>query len=237
MGAKADAPDLVLHVFAKYMTVMRGLQTIYVLEPAGSHGVWGLDDFHALPFLFGAAQLVGREDEIPTGEVYKEKVVKEYADKYLYVDAIHQVLLAKRGAPFHETSPMLYDITAVPNWQKTHNGLVKMYTAEVLQKFPVIQHFLFGSIIRWPGDGPSSRSSLELSCPPFRLPSVRLSDWGLVSSCNGVIGRSPRPRGPDCRSAYTDAKRLAASKLRLRAASASARVKCLRTAKHGVSPE
>ena len=24
-----------------------------------------------------------------------------------------QVLLAKRGAPFHETSPMLYDITSV----------------------------------------------------------------------------------------------------------------------------
>jgi len=154
VAAKADAPDLVLHVFAKYMTVIRALQTVYVLEPAGSHGVWGLDDFHALPFLFGAAQLVGKEDDIPTGEVYKEKIIKEYADKYLYVDAIHQVLLAKRGAAFHETSPMLYDITAVPNWQKTHNGLVKMYRAEVLGKLPVIQHFLFGNIIRWPGDLP-----------------------------------------------------------------------------------
>eukprot|EP00927_Polykrikos_kofoidii_P066284 TRINITY_DN61911_c0_g1_i1.p1 TRINITY_DN61911_c0_g1~~TRINITY_DN61911_c0_g1_i1.p1 ORF type:complete len:394 (+),score=61.98 TRINITY_DN61911_c0_g1_i1:64-1182(+) len=150
--AKTDAADSVLLVFAAYIKVMRRLQTAYVLEPAGSHGVWGLDDFHALPFLFGAGQLTGLEDEVPTGEVYRERTIRDYADKFLYVDAIQQVLVAKRGAPFHETSPMLYDITAVPTWQATHAGLVKMYRAEVLSKFPVIQHFLFGQSLRWPGD-------------------------------------------------------------------------------------
>jgi len=149
---KADAANLVLLVFAKYIRVMRCLQSVYVLEPAGSHGVWGLDDFHALPFVFGAGQLTGLEDEVPTGEVYKDGIIRDHADRYLYVDAIRQVLLAKKGAPFHETSPMLYDITAVPTWHKTHAGLVKMYRAEVLGKFPVIQHFLFGPTLRWPGD-------------------------------------------------------------------------------------
>merc|ERR1712176_33671 len=176
--AKADAADAILCVFARYIKVMRRLQSVYVLEPAGPHGVWGLDDFHALPFLFGAAQLTGMEDEVPTKEVYHERTIRDYATSYLYVDAINQVLLAKRGAPFHETSPMLFDITAVPTWSKTHIGLTKMYRAEVLGKFPVIQHFLFGPTLRWPGDDPvQSGYSVEpqadaaMMPPPSMIPS------------------------------------------------------------------
>ena len=52
----------------------------------------------------------------------------------------------KQG-PFAEHSNQLWSISGVPTWSKVNSGLMKMYIAEVLDKFPVVQHILFGTFI------------------------------------------------------------------------------------------
>lgn len=84
---KEDIPAVILLVFPAYLKVVRHLQTVYWLEPAGSHGVWCLDDYQLLPFLFGSAQLIGNA-EIPPSAVNNNEIIEKYSSEYMYLEAI-----------------------------------------------------------------------------------------------------------------------------------------------------
>lgn len=104
---------------------------MYTLEPAGSHGVWGLDDHSFIPYIFGAAQLspaMSESDRVPEessspdtpdpGDVTKTNIVERERNANLYFSAIGFIYDVKKG-PFWEHSPMLYDISGIrAGWAK-----------------------------------------------------------------------------------------------------------------------
>lgn len=136
--------QLVVTVFRKYLEVAWHLQDVYRLEPAGSHGVWGLDDYHFLGFLWGSAQLRGVPGAHPSSVLRPPLPATN-----LYNMQVSRIYQLKIG-PFFEHSSQLHAIAnSVPNWEKVNGGMLKMYEAEVLSKRVVVQHLPLGGLVMW----------------------------------------------------------------------------------------
>jgi len=115
----------------RYLGLVRRLILTYTLEPAGSHGVWGLDDHSFLPYIFGSAQYgppITDVGQVPTerslsgapdpGIVTKAAQVEKHRKTNMYFGAIGFIYDVKKG-PFWEHSPTLYDISGVrAGWAK-----------------------------------------------------------------------------------------------------------------------
>ena len=72
-------------------------------------------------------------------------MAESFAKDYMFFGCIKFIFRVKNG-PFAEHSNQLWNISGVPTWSKVNSGLIKMYKAEVLAKYPVMQHVLFGSL-------------------------------------------------------------------------------------------
>ncbi|KAF2472353.1 Phosphotyrosyl phosphatase activator [Lindgomyces ingoldianus] len=232
LGAFPETEDgnqeraIVLGVVEPYLQLIRRLILTYTLEPAGSHGVWGLDDHSFLPYIFGSAQLSpaisspadivmeGSAPDAPNpADVAKANVVQRERQRNMYFSAIGFIYDVKKG-PFWEHSPILFDISGVKaGWAKINKGMLKMYNAEVLSKFPVVQHFPFGSLFVWerdPAAAEVAQSVHTASQPSKSLPTAgrqpplrdALAESGAQSSRapwgggSGMPGRIAAPRAP-----------------------------------------
>lgn len=102
-----------LKIFNAYLLFVRRLQLTYRMEPAGSHGVWSLDDYQFVPFIWGSAQLAGKKRSWHTvNTVYsmisssflfpvntavephqflEEKYIEKYKSEYLFIGCIDYI--------------------------------------------------------------------------------------------------------------------------------------------------
>jgi len=143
----ADFEALINKIFYKYVLIMRKIQSTYMMNTAGFQGMGGFDDYHVLPYLFGASQLV-EHGTIDPQSALDDSILKTNSNDYMYLSCIAHIKTVKKGVPFGEISPLLNDISGVSSWEKISNGMVKMYQHKVLNNLSLMQHFKFGSIIK-----------------------------------------------------------------------------------------
>ncbi|RTE78209.1 Serine/threonine-protein phosphatase 2A activator 1 [Fusarium euwallaceae] len=202
--------EIVLNVIEPYLRVVRKLILTYTLEPAGSHGVWGLDDHSFMPYIFGSAQLarpINDTEPMPTegsvkgapkpSDATKATVVEDQRQVNMYFSAIGFINDVKKG-PFWEHSPILFDISGIRDgWGKINKGMIKMFNAEVLSKFPVVQHFPFGSLFSWEIDPEAATptQSVHMANQPTQMPHAPPSGVGTAAPWAQAT-RMPAPTGP-----------------------------------------
>ena len=189
----------------RYLNVVRKLILTYTLEPAGSHGVWGLDDHAFIPYIFGSAQLarpINPNEPTPLegsvrgaprpADVTKPQAVEDYRQTNMYFSAIGFINDVKKG-PFWEHSPILFDISGIRDgWGKINKGMIKMFNAEVLSKFPVVQHFPFGALFSWELDpeAPEPAQSVHMVNQP-----VASAAAAPAAAAAAAAGGMPPPTG------------------------------------------
>jgi serine/threonine-protein phosphatase 2A activator len=118
----------------------------------------------------------------------------------MYFSAIGFINDVKKG-PFWEHSPILFDISGIRDgWGKINKGMIKMFNAEVLSKFPVVQHFMFGALFSWDMDpeAPAPTQSMHMVNQPMATAATASATGAMPPTAApwAQTTRMPAPPGP-----------------------------------------
>ncbi|KAH9411260.1 phosphotyrosyl phosphate activator protein [Ordospora pajunii] len=129
--------ECIFTTLVKYFEVVREFVKKFNLEPAGSHGVWGLDDYQFLPFLFGSSELANQKLQFNEFNEFNE--LHRFGRRGCYQEAVANKL---GGA-----SQILKSITG-KDWAVINRGMIRMYDDHVLRRDVVTQHFIYGACLQ-----------------------------------------------------------------------------------------
>ena len=102
LSRETDLESVGLCVFHRYMQLARALQKRFRMEPAGSQGVWALDDYQFVPFIWGAAQFI-RDGHVEPKSIPDHELAQKLSPDYHFFGCIQYIYEVKSG-PFAEHS-------------------------------------------------------------------------------------------------------------------------------------
>jgi len=123
--------------------------------------------------------------------IHDPEILEEFSKDYMYLSCISFINSIKT-ASLRWHSPMLDDISAVKSWDKVNSGMRKMFAAEVLGKLPVMQHAMFGTLLRFPApeeDPELAKAIAEEGIEPDEHGHVHAKgETGWAMDCCGIPG-------------------------------------------------
>lgn len=125
-------------------------------------------------FLYGSSQLCERDDAPTPHDFFHDDSIREKLDSASMLASSVNFVCSLKTGHLQVHSPYLFSISRSSSWDMAVLGLTRMYGAEVLCKFPVMHHVLFGSVLSFdPADPKKSeiaRQALFISPQLYAAP-------------------------------------------------------------------
>lgn len=126
-------------LFKQYFDIVRKYIFKFNIEPAGSNGMFAIDDYQFLPFLFGSAELI--ETDVKFDDILNNLKDKTHMfAEQLYFCERHKCRAGE--LPFSRHSPVIYSLRN-SKWSFINEKMLEEIRNKVFDRFVVMQHFKF----------------------------------------------------------------------------------------------